>query len=1116
MAVAIRNTYQSASWFQASAGSITATGVSWEAGDVIVVLAGQENASATFTGCTATGLTFTARQVTAGTGSGNPYARGWTAKAASAGSGVTVTVTRSGGTLRGGFIVYVLSGADDYVTGASSATEALMNLTVGADAWVGTLTVDWNAINFTAAAAAGSGTGTVRVDVNDTSYAGHYVCDWVGTSAGTFGFGLNSYAGLAVEQIAIAVSAAAGGTTVNPAAVARSSTVPAPTPTASSIPTPAAVGRTSTVGAPTPSSSAAAAPATVAAGAGFGSPTPTAGATAAPDALAAAGTVSAATPAATAVPTPAAVEATSTVGAATPTVDRTAAPDAFAATGTVPTPSVSTSSDATATPAAFAASVAVGTPTPTDAVTASPAAVSASPSVGSPTATADSSVAVSAVAVGSTLPAPTADTGGTIAAPASVAGTAVVRTDFAADNKWASIVNDFDYPLTDNFLTSGVAPTYIGNKVRWDMGGSDGAIRDFVDRDLTGSYVSLLVEPNPSYGYVEFQITRSSGATIVGSAYKLATTNVINIFYNGSVRATPTWDAIAMAYWRWREAGGTLHFETSPDGAVWTSRWSDASAGATFDLTTIEVVVNGGGSVGGTAPSTGSEYAYVSKFNILPPSSTANPTAVVGTGAVGAASPAFDGALSTTAVAVAATVPNAGVSVEGPLTVAPGAVGAAGVVSAPNPLAAVTPAPAAVESAAVVPLPGAEVSNKWDAVTCNFDDFAGDIFDYGGSINPSTSYSGNRCRFNMQSGVDGNIRDRTDRDLTDSHVLLRAEPNTSYGYLELQLTQGNGATLVASAYTLANNGLLHVYYNGALRTSFAYNATTHAWWRWREASGTLSFETSANGWAWTERWSEPTAGATFDLTVTEVQINGGGVAGGGAPDGTSFAYVSRFNLPEAVPDTATPDAVAGPAVVPLPTAGESATAGATVVGASGVVPWSASGGQVNLTLIQDQPLAFPVVVGTASVAIPSVTPTPGAVGAVAGVGAPAVVAPLTATPAVVDAASDVPTPVPTAGTTTAPGSVTGSGAVASPSITADASPVAVAVAAPATVPLATTPGSAIAAAPTISGVAVVNLATGDAEDGPGIGAIVLGEVHQRIALGSNLTRVDLDAIYEGE
>ena len=549
-----------------------------------------------------------------------------------------------------------------------------------------------------------------------------------------------------------------------------------------------------------------------------------------------------------------------------------------------------------------------------------------------------------------------------VAASAGSASATAAGHNPAADvgaPKWDDQTVDFDNAPGDIFLTSGVAPTYIGNRARWDVGASDGALYDYTDRDLTESYVLIKAEPNPSYGYLEFQITRNNGATIIGSVYKRADTNVLNIYYNGSTVATPTWDATAMAWWRWRESGGTLFLETSPNGGAWTERWSSATAGATFDLTTVEVVLNGGSAVGGQAPSTGIEYAYFSKFNLAPPAGLGSAGEAAATAEAYNATVRTDNAATAGLAQVTATAYNAGVDT--PVAHPPEAASSA---TAQQPSIAI--AVGAGQGSAAATAHDATVSTalaKWGQVTNDFTNFVGDNFDYSGSIDIS-DYVGGRCRFLVQGLADGLLRDFNDRDLTSSSVALLVEPNPDYGYIEFQLTQDNGATVVASAYKRADQSVLTVVYNGSTVATPTYDPATMGYWRWREDAGTLYFETGRNGVNYTTRWSSASAGTDFDLTLIEIIIAGGGLVGGSAPD-EQYAWVSKFNIvPAGAPaELASATATAHDAYAQTLNAGDVLAQVATAVATAHFD----TGTTIGLSMVADAPIELPAVAHDATV-----------------------------------------------------------------------------------------------------------------------------------------------------
>lgn len=190
----------------------TAT-VSWAAGDIIVIRGASEAGTRVLDLPTATGLTFV-QQADEGSGSaGECDATIFTATAASAGSGVTVSATASGGsTLFWGFHWGVYSGAAGVTGGTGGVSEATTNLTTGAGDAVVMILADFAATNpFAQTPATGSGTPTEHVEQFYTQYSVGVV-DWIGCTAGTNAYGYTSYTGLTAASAFLVLTAAATGT----------------------------------------------------------------------------------------------------------------------------------------------------------------------------------------------------------------------------------------------------------------------------------------------------------------------------------------------------------------------------------------------------------------------------------------------------------------------------------------------------------------------------------------------------------------------------------------------------------------------------------------------------------------------------------------------------------------------------------------------------------------------------------------------------------------------------------------------------------------------------------------------------------------------------------------
>ncbi|MEQ1675070.1 MAG: hypothetical protein ABL876_00135 [Chitinophagaceae bacterium] len=204
------HTNVSGSWFSATTPK-TAT-ISWSTGDVIVVGGAMENAGQAFSTPTATGLTFTSRQSTTLTGFGNSKAQLWTAKAAASGSSVVLSLATASGTAMFGMYYWVLSGADDYVSGGLLSGTTNPTFAGATDGFVGWICSDWAAATVNPAPLAGTGTPTELVDTDNAgANYGIYVDQWLGTTNASTTYGITPYTSMQAQGCAIAVSASAGG-----------------------------------------------------------------------------------------------------------------------------------------------------------------------------------------------------------------------------------------------------------------------------------------------------------------------------------------------------------------------------------------------------------------------------------------------------------------------------------------------------------------------------------------------------------------------------------------------------------------------------------------------------------------------------------------------------------------------------------------------------------------------------------------------------------------------------------------------------------------------------------------------------------------------------------------
>lgn len=196
------------------------TGISWNAGDAVVVIAGTGGEDSHLNLPTNANLTFSQKAIGGTQDSANleGVTIAWGAIAASSQTSQTISVTETGSAGQA-FIaeVWVIRPGAGETIGFGSAsgnvTESTISLTVASGSTVCYLGTDWNADAPGRSPATGSGTATERLDATNTGTFTYYAADWVGTSSGTFGFGMSSYTGWKVAHAALEVTSTSSGHT---------------------------------------------------------------------------------------------------------------------------------------------------------------------------------------------------------------------------------------------------------------------------------------------------------------------------------------------------------------------------------------------------------------------------------------------------------------------------------------------------------------------------------------------------------------------------------------------------------------------------------------------------------------------------------------------------------------------------------------------------------------------------------------------------------------------------------------------------------------------------------------------------------------------------------------
>lgn len=187
--------------------------ISWSAGDVIVVVGATEDDGRTLSTPTATGLTFSLIAEAGNASDTNVYA--WSATAAGAGSGVTVSATTSGGDGARGITAFVYSGSDGIGASAeiNGSTAKTIGLTRGGEnSAVIVVLADWNQVGDVTVDPTPAG-GTQRVAVAASGRYDAFVFDWLDQGgAGTTSYGITNHTGTVdMSGIVVEVLGTGGG-----------------------------------------------------------------------------------------------------------------------------------------------------------------------------------------------------------------------------------------------------------------------------------------------------------------------------------------------------------------------------------------------------------------------------------------------------------------------------------------------------------------------------------------------------------------------------------------------------------------------------------------------------------------------------------------------------------------------------------------------------------------------------------------------------------------------------------------------------------------------------------------------------------------------------------------
>lgn len=181
--------------------------------------------------------------------------------------------------------------------------------------------------------------------------------------------------------------------------------------------------------------------------------------------------------------------------------------------------------------------------------------------------------------------------------------------------------------LVDNFATNDLSSLWSGTAgtVTWAPGsvavqvdtGYSSFLQSSAAYDLTSSHIQARITPYLNTGtqtYIQLPVSSAQTNFIVAGQQanqSFFSYSISNVTTNAFVTS---YDPVNHSFYQLREAGGTVAFDASPDGANWVNLYSVAAGTLTFALTSLVVRVQGG-----DFRSDPVGVSYVSYVNCQPP-----------------------------------------------------------------------------------------------------------------------------------------------------------------------------------------------------------------------------------------------------------------------------------------------------------------------------------------------------------------------------------------------------------------------------------------------------------------------------------------------------------------
>jgi len=211
--------YQQSTWADTTSASEVTPSISWQTGDIILVVGATEDSGVTFNTPTATGLTFSLLTSTGGASNTATYM--WSATAGSNGSGAVTATHNGGASYAKGISAFVFRGSDGLgtaqtITGTTAKTISLTRAQANSHAVC--VPADWNQVGDASIDPTPGTNAAERVEAQVSGRADFILYSWGDQGAtGTTSYGVTNHTGTVdMSGIVVEITGTAGAATSLP------------------------------------------------------------------------------------------------------------------------------------------------------------------------------------------------------------------------------------------------------------------------------------------------------------------------------------------------------------------------------------------------------------------------------------------------------------------------------------------------------------------------------------------------------------------------------------------------------------------------------------------------------------------------------------------------------------------------------------------------------------------------------------------------------------------------------------------------------------------------------------------------------------------------------------